>query len=752
MGEVRRATQISSGGRIAVKILRPELVDDPQLIARFLQERDVLCSLDHPNLVRVHDLVVEGGSAAIVMDLVEGSDLRRELAKSGTLAPSTAVRFTSQLLTALAAVHEIDVVHRDVKPENILLGHDGQVRLTDFGIARLTHGPSLTRLTGLIGTPEYLAPELAEREHATPAADVYAAGIVLYELLTGFTPFAGGHPAAVLRRHMEELPAKPAGLPDPLWHLLYTMLEKNPNRRPSASSAAMQLAGIEPALRQLEPLPPSQPIRESEESVTSLRIRHGDKTERATVLRGAKHEAPKNGGWRSQRRLTAMAITIAVIAAGVTVGLIVIQTGPPLPASYTFAPESFPSGLIVFRTWTLHDGSRPKLRERVRVADGRSSSIQAKYDDVVPEAVARSVTALAFVPTPDQILERDPVVQYDFNLAPGHSSTISYSATIPAFTGPPSSDLKSLAHDQIEAQDQYLSSTGQAAPITLESLSVSPTSASLSMNGELGLVITGTMSNGSPATSLDLAGVSWSSGDSAIAGVANGIVTGFSVGSVTITAQAGRASATAQVTVTASSGGQASNSQTKDSAANGSVSGSGSPGNGGGSSGASSGAGSSAPGTSGSGATGFGTGSNGSGSGSAGSGSNNTTTTTTTQPRTTTTTSTTTTTTTTTTTAPAPAPAPQTYGETVGGVTNTWTNYSNAGGTEGPQIAKGTTVQIACKVTGFKVADGNTWWYRIASSPWNGTYYASADAFYNNGATSGSLSGTPFVDNNVPNC
>lgn len=100
----------------------------------------------------------------------------------------------------------------------------------------------------------------------------------------------------------------------------------------------------------------------------------------------------------------------------------------------------------------------------------------------------------------------------------------------------------------------------------------------------------------------------------------------------------------------------------------------------------------------------------------------------------------------------SPPPPPPTHAETVGGVTHTWTNYSNAGGTEGPSIPSNETVQVACKVTGFKVADGNTWWYRIASAPWNGTYYASADAFYNDGATSGSLVGTPFVDPNVPNC
>jgi hypothetical protein len=101
---------------------------------------------------------------------------------------------------------------------------------------------------------------------------------------------------------------------------------------------------------------------------------------------------------------------------------------------------------------------------------------------------------------------------------------------------------------------------------------------------------------------------------------------------------------------------------------------------------------------------------------------------------------------------PSSPPAPQTWSETTGGVTHTWTNYTNAGGYEGPSIPSNDTVQIACKLTGFRVADGNTWWYRIASSPWNSGYYASADAFYNNGETSGSLLGTPFVDPGVGNC
>jgi hypothetical protein len=102
--------------------------------------------------------------------------------------------------------------------------------------------------------------------------------------------------------------------------------------------------------------------------------------------------------------------------------------------------------------------------------------------------------------------------------------------------------------------------------------------------------------------------------------------------------------------------------------------------------------------------------------------------------------------------APAPAPKTETYAETSGGDANSWTNYTNAGGTQGPTVPVHTTVQISCRVSGFKVADGDPWWYRIASSPWNNVYYSSADAFYNNGQTSGSLVGTPLVDDKVPDC
>ena len=252
MGRVWKGAVRSTGEAVAVKVLNPELAADPEVVARFLQERGILVGLEHPHLVGVHDLVAEGETLAIVMDLVQGSDLRRYLAERGPLAPAFAAGLMAQVLTGLAAVHSVGIVHRDLKPENILLdlahGDPPCARLSDFGIARLTTGPGLTRTTGLIGTPEYMAPEMAEQAEVGPSADVYAAGIVLYELLSGRTPFAGGAAVAILRRHTDEPPARPDGPPDALWQLLSEMLAKRPEQRPDAVQSAERLVALVPSL------------------------------------------------------------------------------------------------------------------------------------------------------------------------------------------------------------------------------------------------------------------------------------------------------------------------------------------------------------------------------------------------------------------------------------------------------------------------------------------------------------------------
>ncbi len=267
------------GREFAFKILRSDLTGNPDVVARFLKERSILTGLRHPNLVGVHDLVVEGETVAIVMDLVRGGDLRRRLAESGTLLPSEVARIGANVASALAAVHAAGVVHRDVKPENILM--DGSTpRLTDFGISRLARDSEIGRSSLLAGTPQYVAPELAEGEEATPAADLYSLGIVLYELCCGVTPFAGGSMLAVIRQHAEQEPGRPGGVPDPLWDLISWLLRKSPRARPqSAQQVATLLDALAPELIQFpvaQPLTaPPQPAPSQQAFTTQASIPRG---------------------------------------------------------------------------------------------------------------------------------------------------------------------------------------------------------------------------------------------------------------------------------------------------------------------------------------------------------------------------------------------------------------------------------------------------------------------------------------------
>ncbi|MGW6569551.1 protein kinase domain-containing protein [Streptomyces sp. NPDC054975] len=241
------AVQGQPGETVAIKVLKEELANDADIVMRFLRERSVLLRLTHPNIVRTRDLVVEGDVLALVMDLVDGPDLHRYIRESGPLTPVAAALLTAQIADALAASHADGVVHRDLKPANVLLAEqDGQMHpmLTDFGIARLADSPGLTRTHEFVGTPAYVAPESAEGRPQTSAVDIYGAGILLYELVTGRPPFAGGTALEVLHRHLSEEPRRPSTVPGPLWTVIERCLSKDPERRPSAENLARGLRTV----------------------------------------------------------------------------------------------------------------------------------------------------------------------------------------------------------------------------------------------------------------------------------------------------------------------------------------------------------------------------------------------------------------------------------------------------------------------------------------------------------------------------
>ncbi|MCN9239201.1 protein kinase [Streptomyces sp. RY43-2] len=232
------------GETVAIKVLKEELANDADVVMRFLRERSVLLRLTHPNIVQVRDLVVEGDLLALVMDLVDGPDLHRYLRENGPFTPVAAALLTAQIADALQASHSDGVVHRDLKPANVLLKqNDGEMHpmLTDFGIARLADSPGLTRTHEFVGTPAYVAPESAEGRPQTSAVDVYGAGILLYELVTGRPPFSGESALEVLHQHLSAEPRRPSTVPEPLWTVMERCLRKNPDERPSAENLARGL-------------------------------------------------------------------------------------------------------------------------------------------------------------------------------------------------------------------------------------------------------------------------------------------------------------------------------------------------------------------------------------------------------------------------------------------------------------------------------------------------------------------------------
>src|SRR3989454_11703194 len=238
MSTIYRARDLQMDRAVAVKVLREVYSTDPKFVKRFQREARAASALKHPNIVQVYDYGQTDGNYYIVMELVEGTDLRRYLRSRGVLDVDRAIIIAHDVALGLGAAHRRGIVHRDVKPQNILVGRDGSIKLTDFGIASVYKDINAERLTttGMtLGTVQYYAPEQAQGEIVSPAADVYALGIVMYEMLTGRTPFDGDTPVAVAMQHIQDLPAPPtlfnSNIPPALEVIILRCLEKVPEMR-----------------------------------------------------------------------------------------------------------------------------------------------------------------------------------------------------------------------------------------------------------------------------------------------------------------------------------------------------------------------------------------------------------------------------------------------------------------------------------------------------------------------------------------
>ncbi len=251
MGEVWRATDLVLDREVAVKVLKHEYADDPSFVARFEAEARHAAALHHQNVASVFDfgeLADADGSGRprpfLVMELVPGQPLSALLGGE-PMPPANAADLVAQAADAIGAAHAIGVVHRDVKPANLLVTPDGQVKITDFGIARAADAVPLTQTGQIVGTPHYISPEQAEGRPATAASDIYALGVVLYECLAGRRPFAADTPVTTALAHLREpVPPLPDTVPDHLQAVVATALAKDPaDRFASAADLADALRG-----------------------------------------------------------------------------------------------------------------------------------------------------------------------------------------------------------------------------------------------------------------------------------------------------------------------------------------------------------------------------------------------------------------------------------------------------------------------------------------------------------------------------
>jgi eukaryotic-like serine/threonine-protein kinase len=235
MAEVFEGRDRLLARRVAIKVLQAQFARDPSFLIRFKREAQAAASLSHPNIVAVYDTGTEDGTHFIVMEYVEGRTLKDVIRAEGPLYPQRAAEICSDVCAALVAAHARGLIHRDIKPGNVMLTPDGKVKVMDFGIARATTSETITQTAAVVGTAQYISPEQAQGQTVDYRSDLYSLGCCLYEMLTGTVPFTGATPVAIAYRHVREDPTPPRQLnqdvPPPLEAICMKAMAKLPDNR-----------------------------------------------------------------------------------------------------------------------------------------------------------------------------------------------------------------------------------------------------------------------------------------------------------------------------------------------------------------------------------------------------------------------------------------------------------------------------------------------------------------------------------------
>ncbi len=368
MAEVYEGHDRLLARRVAIKILLSQYAHDPAFLARFRREAQSAASLSHPNIVSVFDTGSEGDTWFIVMEYVDGRTLKDIIRAEGALYWARAAEVAADVAGALAVAHARGIVHRDVKPGNVMLTTEGKVKVMDFGIARATAVPSITQTSAVVGTAQYIAPEQAQGLEVDGRTDVYALGCCLYEMVTGQVPFSGPTPVAIAYRHVREEPTPPRALnpdvPPPLERVCLKAMAKRPEDR--YQTAAEMQRDLE-RVRVGEPVTVAGPLPSQQ---TTQAIGAAGYGEAATSLLGAggtvagTRAARYAEGVPEQRR-GSLGWVLAAILALVVVGLAAFfitraVTSPSTSPSTTVTTPTTPPTSAP----TTRRGRRPPPRPR----------------------------------------------------------------------------------------------------------------------------------------------------------------------------------------------------------------------------------------------------------------------------------------------------------------------------------------------------------------------------------------------------